>query len=65
MQDGFGQEEFITRTFKCYETNRSALVKVSLTGELVCFELQENSLLRNPTTVKFHSSICSFEDVDV
>lgn len=65
MQDGSGQEEFITRTFKCYETNRAADVKASLTLESVCYELQENSLLRNPTTVKFHSSFCSFEDVDV
>lgn len=65
MQDGSGQEEFVTRTFKCYETNRAADVKKSLTGESVCYELQENSLLKNSTTMKFHSSLCSFEDVDV
>lgn len=64
MQDRSGQEEFITKTFKCYKTNGAADAKISLTGESVCNELQENSR-RNPTMVNFHSSICSLEDVDV
>lgn len=67
MQDGSGQEELITRTFKCDETNRAADVTIPLTGESVRYVLQQigNFLLENSTMMKFHSSICSFEDVKI